>query len=790
MPVKFLSCVFAALLSWFALVGLSTPARAETADTGKIFASSFIQENYAREDKRLREVLKSSWAESVAYPHTRASITQRMERLQAEVDSLEGVGDNNKWGVSADQVLDYSDLLEDILDEYELELELMDPDEDSLSFQSYFPENDATVEEPPLPDEISISEYDLQWKSLKRIEESLGRDFENALIWPRSFLAGKLERLNELKAARDALTSYRDNLDAQGFAYLVAAHECELFALSFRDSFDKISMLLSDFDEKAKARESLRSYITRLWPRVHFDQDELDEVLFDINQRSLNNYSHWNQLEKILPPAREGLAAVAGLRPASLREGPEGLSLQLAVWHAADSLEAAEYSRAFVRTKLIEQRIMLVYAEYEMLSTMPKLWADRYDIYHGQNMDSAKAESLLHRIESSLALLYLQRDSELRKIRYLTDCNETLTRLINESPPEIAQMLRQIQADLSGSVFSSEAISLLRTLDEYIALLEIITEEIERKYGTSLTMQRMRQRIEGTASSIWQMVLIDHPDFRLTLGDALLILCLSLMCALVAKYFSRMVEKLMVRAFKVRPGLALLIRRLLFGSVLMIGFFIILEILDLPTAVFVFIVGGLVVALSLGTRNLVSSLLDGLSATLTNAVEKGDLVQSEGIFGRVVKVTPRAFIVNTFDERYVRVPMEALYRRNFINFRKYGCFARNRTRVDVPAMADHETVSKLLVNIARSAEYIVQKPEERAPFVQVVEIFNGYVRYELCYWFDTRENGPVRTASELRQAILAVFARNHIPLSLIPDWHTVPEQEDAALALPGPDGND
>ncbi len=160
--------------------------------------------------------------------------------------------------------------------------------------------------------------------------------------------------------------------------------------------------------------------------------------------------------------------------------------------------------------------------------------------------------------------------------------------------------------------------------------------------------------------------------------------------------------------------------------------------------------------LTFGSSGVIGNLLAGILLTYARAFKVGDVVQIEGVFGKVLEKTLLVTRVLTVGNEQVAIPNSKVLTDSVTNYSAHG--SGSGFAVGVSATigydVDWRTVHKLLLDGAARTEQIATEPPPRV----LEKSFGNYsVEYELRGWTKTSE-GIFETYAALRRNVLDAFA--------------------------------
>lgn len=164
-------------------------------------------------------------------------------------------------------------------------------------------------------------------------------------------------------------------------------------------------------------------------------------------------------------------------------------------------------------------------------------------------------------------------------------------------------------------------------------------------------------------------------------------------------------------------------------------------------------VGALV---TFGSSGAIGNLLAGIQLTYARAFKLGDVIQVEGVYGKVTKKTLLATRLLTAGQEYVTIPNAKVLTDSVTNYSMHGLNQGVAVSVVVTIGydVDWRTVHKLMLDGAARSEQIAADP---VPHVMEQSFGNYSVEYQLRAWTRTSE-GIFETCADLRRNVLDAFA--------------------------------
>ncbi|MCX6355022.1 MAG: mechanosensitive ion channel [Candidatus Aureabacteria bacterium] len=171
------------------------------------------------------------------------------------------------------------------------------------------------------------------------------------------------------------------------------------------------------------------------------------------------------------------------------------------------------------------------------------------------------------------------------------------------------------------------------------------------------------------------------------------------------------------------------------------------------------IAGGLSVGIGFGMQHIVNNLICGLILLFGRDIQPGDLIERDGTFSRVQKVTIRNTILRSEAGKTVIAPNSEFVTKSFANWTYRDPRIRVPITVRVAAGSDGRKVEELLLKIARDTPRVLKIPP---PSVRMEDFGGGRLEFALRVWL--AHPGDWKVVSDLRYEIDSAFKKNGITL--------------------------
>ncbi|PIB37462.1 hypothetical protein BFP72_07885 [Reichenbachiella sp. 5M10] len=168
----------------------------------------------------------------------------------------------------------------------------------------------------------------------------------------------------------------------------------------------------------------------------------------------------------------------------------------------------------------------------------------------------------------------------------------------------------------------------------------------------------------------------------------------------------------------------------------------------------------LLVGLGLGIQQFFNDLVSGLVLLIEGTVTVGDIVELDGLVGKITEINMRTSNVVTRDNIMIIVPNSKLVGDNVINWSHNREATRFHVEVGVAYGTDLDRAEKLILSAALKNKQVAKHPE---PFARFIEFGNSSLDLEVYFW--TKNMWEIEyVKSEIRKEIYKAFNSNNITI--------------------------
>lgn len=193
----------------------------------------------------------------------------------------------------------------------------------------------------------------------------------------------------------------------------------------------------------------------------------------------------------------------------------------------------------------------------------------------------------------------------------------------------------------------------------------------------------------------------------------------------------------------------LLIGRLSYGGVWVIGIVIALGVMGLNFGALLSALGLTSVAIGFSLKDVLSNYISGVILLAARPFRINDQVVISDYEGTITQIQLRATTMKTYDGRVVYIPNQEVFQASIINNT-----ASPRRRSSVIVGIDYgEDIGDAIAVIVSSLTDILEVETNPSPDVLVSELAPSTVNLEVRFWVDSRRSGFLATTSKVAQVV-------------------------------------
>ena len=185
-----------------------------------------------------------------------------------------------------------------------------------------------------------------------------------------------------------------------------------------------------------------------------------------------------------------------------------------------------------------------------------------------------------------------------------------------------------------------------------------------------------------------------------------------------------------------------------------------LEVIGVNLSIFLAGSAALFVGIGFGVKEVFFDFVAGVILLFEGTIRVGDIIEIDGLVGKVRKIDFRTSKIETRDNQVIIVPNAKLVEDNVINWSHNRTQTRFVIKVGVAYGSDMRLVQKLLVEAAKHSPSVSKVHE---PMARMIDFGDSSVDFELLFWC-TDMFRIEYIKSDIRFDIDRLFRENHVTI--------------------------
>lgn len=201
---------------------------------------------------------------------------------------------------------------------------------------------------------------------------------------------------------------------------------------------------------------------------------------------------------------------------------------------------------------------------------------------------------------------------------------------------------------------------------------------------------------------------------------------------------------------------------------------IVLQVLGMNITFLVAGSAALLVGLGIGIQQTFNDIISGVFILMEGTIMVGDVLEVEGLVGRVTQINLRTSTIYSRDGMNVIVPNHRFINENVVNWSHNALETRFNLQVGVAYGSDPELVKEILLGCALDQADVVTDDLVHAVTVRFIDFGDSALSFELLFW--SRNIFLVeQTKSDIRFRILKRFREAGVAIPFPQrDLHVIP----------------
>lgn len=231
---------------------------------------------------------------------------------------------------------------------------------------------------------------------------------------------------------------------------------------------------------------------------------------------------------------------------------------------------------------------------------------------------------------------------------------------------------------------------------------------------------------------ILEYKLLDFAKYELTTSNVLAVVFIILVTQLVLFFIKKLIlSKKAIVNTKMDSGRRRSVFQILKYFIWVVSIGLCLEAIGIQMNVLLAGSAALLVGIGLGLQQIFNDFVSGILLLFEGTIEVGDVVEVDGIVGRVVNIKLRTSEIISRDDINIIIPNHKMVSENVINWSHSG----EKTRFYVQVGVAYGTDTDKVITISR--EVLINHPmvcQEPKPFIRFNDFGDSALIFQLIFW--------------------------------------------------------
>jgi small-conductance mechanosensitive channel len=224
---------------------------------------------------------------------------------------------------------------------------------------------------------------------------------------------------------------------------------------------------------------------------------------------------------------------------------------------------------------------------------------------------------------------------------------------------------------------------------------------------------------------------------------------------------SRTIAHLIQRSTGFDPTQKLLAQKLTGIAIVIIAFFVGIDLLGIDLTAFAVFSGAFGLAIGFGLQRIVGNLLAGIILLMDRSIKPGDVIAVGNSFGWVNKIGARAVSIVTREGKEHLIPNEDLMTREVENWSYTDRNVRVPIPVKVAYSCDLKLAQELMLRATEESPRVLDTPKSN---VWLTAFGDNGVEHEIRVWINDPEGGVASVKSDVLNRLWVLFKEHGIEI--------------------------
>lgn len=257
-----------------------------------------------------------------------------------------------------------------------------------------------------------------------------------------------------------------------------------------------------------------------------------------------------------------------------------------------------------------------------------------------------------------------------------------------------------------------------------------VLDEIDSMLN-QVNLKQQLANIKDQFQEIWDFEVWVVDNNSVTVRELLVAFLILVIGILGAKYLLRTITRRLFQVARLKETTASAMQKILTYFAYLLVLLFALRIVNIPLTAFAFLGGAIAIGVGFGAQNLINNFISGFIMMAERPINVGDLIEVEGILGKVEDIGARCTRVRTGGNIHILVPNSSFLEKNITNWTLSDRTIRTGVTVGIVYGAPVREAEKLLLKALNDNNRINKSPE---PFVIFSDFGDNALVFELYFW--------------------------------------------------------
>ena len=264
----------------------------------------------------------------------------------------------------------------------------------------------------------------------------------------------------------------------------------------------------------------------------------------------------------------------------------------------------------------------------------------------------------------------------------------------------------------------------------------------------------------GTLGSLITRPFVEVGGSHVSVGSVLLFAVTLVVTLLVSRQVTRLLHAAIYPLYDVDKGMRATLDTLARYLVLVTGVVVGLDVVGVGIGFLTVFAGIIGIGIGFGSQTLANNFISGLILLFARPVAVDDVIEVNGLNGRVVRISAYATVVRTLDNLNVVIPNSDLVSGQVVNWSVDDPRVRLSIVVGVAYGSDVPLVKRLLLEAADADPRVLRRPK---PLVRFDDFGNSALTFTLLPW-TAEPDLRFQIASAIRMRVDGLFREHGVEI--------------------------